>query len=882
MKKLLSLTLIVLVTFVIAACSQDVTVTFDSQGGSNVAAVTIPSGETISQPAAPSYSSNDGVVREFEGWFTDSSATSAFDFSSPVRDDLTLYAGWAENLVVSFNTKTAQSIPTVLIDVDGGTLNAPTPPTRVGYRFGGWFNGIAGLTWLEPEAVEFPLAVTESMTLNAYWEPVNSQAVNYSRAETYTSTLQSTTEVILNPFSYRWSHENTIMGNLSTSLYSTEVDWGKAINQGVADFIGDFSKIIAREYSIDALDFINIKIGATRFPVDADGEEHLTEDGLYNRDAASQIRSSEWTFFIREDLFFEDGLQITAETFEYTLKQYLDPTQLNRRSTIYYKTTANTSGYPILNAFEYFSGDVDWDEVGFEIINDFAFKITTFEDVTQSTALGMGDIRLVHPERYEASLTSDGGNSTYGTPIQPFVSYGPYLIKTWDENQRLVLNQNFEYVARETINYKSIVYEIVDNIDQSFQLFEQGLVSVVGLTQDYFAQYAENPNVYFSWSGFPQYMILNTRGSKRTTADAHVVPEIMLDKEFRQALFYGFDRGFYNNNVYAPNTPAIIHVPLDTKSYIQDPLYYTESPQYLSVLEEFNIDPETHAYYPDRAIALFDSAYARYLADGNSGPVTLKLAIVDSEIGRKLANYVKSSYEELFGSDRLVIELVINPDAAHNVILRDLEFDLVLTALGFGSSAGIWWQYPIIGGSAGIVYDSLGFGLTVPYDASSDTGFASYWTDVFDVDMSNTFAFLDSFETSELSENWLKWYEWLSEETDASGAVIKPAGVLRQNLESIIQGLTPTSGTPFAGTASEPFPGATTDTYNMVAGMQRLMMDFVNYVPTATRSDATLYSDNVVITWPAYSVAFGWGANRYRFLDTDSDFAEGLFNSFAQ
>ena len=53
-------------------------------------------------------------------------------------------------------------------------------------------------------------------------------------------------------------------------------------------------------------------------------------------------------------------------------------------------------------------------------------------------------------------------------------------------------------------------------------------------------------------------------------------------------------------------------------------------------------------------------------------------------------------------------------------------------------------------------------------------------------------------------------------------------------------------------------------------------------MPTATRSSAVVYSDNVVITWAKYHSGFAWGAARYRYLDTDPDFADGLYNSFAE
>ena len=57
---------------------------------------------------------------------------------------------------------------------------------------------------------------------------------------------------------------------------------------------------------------------------------------------ATQINSTSWTFNIREDLKFEDGTPITASTFEYSLKQYLDPEQNNSRSTTFYQDAVET------------------------------------------------------------------------------------------------------------------------------------------------------------------------------------------------------------------------------------------------------------------------------------------------------------------------------------------------------------------------------------------------------------------------------------------------------------------------------------------------------------------------------------------------------------
>ena len=68
------------------------TVTFDSQGGSDVAPTTgILSGSTISEPDAPI---RDGLI--FNGWYLEPQCTNRWDFESDeVTEDITLYAGWS-------------------------------------------------------------------------------------------------------------------------------------------------------------------------------------------------------------------------------------------------------------------------------------------------------------------------------------------------------------------------------------------------------------------------------------------------------------------------------------------------------------------------------------------------------------------------------------------------------------------------------------------------------------------------------------------------------------------------------------------------------------------------------------------------------------------
>ena len=68
------------------------TVTFDSNGGSAVEAVTLEDGQAVAKPADPT---REGYT--FAGWFADKGLKTAYDFSAPVTGDLTLYAKWAKN-----------------------------------------------------------------------------------------------------------------------------------------------------------------------------------------------------------------------------------------------------------------------------------------------------------------------------------------------------------------------------------------------------------------------------------------------------------------------------------------------------------------------------------------------------------------------------------------------------------------------------------------------------------------------------------------------------------------------------------------------------------------------------------------------------------------
>jgi len=68
------------------------TVTFESNGGTAVEDQIVVSGETAEEPDDP-----DKGGYTFDGWYEDEALTEAFDFSTAITEDITLYAKWDDN-----------------------------------------------------------------------------------------------------------------------------------------------------------------------------------------------------------------------------------------------------------------------------------------------------------------------------------------------------------------------------------------------------------------------------------------------------------------------------------------------------------------------------------------------------------------------------------------------------------------------------------------------------------------------------------------------------------------------------------------------------------------------------------------------------------------
>lgn len=142
---------------------EKMTVTFNTNGGSDVASMSVEKGTAFAAPAVPTKAGFD-----FDGWYTDEALTIAYDFSSTVDQAFTLYAKWltsgAVKHVVTFDYGYYGAVPEKRTqNVEDGKVatKISVDPVRRGYVFSGW----------EKDGASFDFAsqVNSDITLKAKW-----------------------------------------------------------------------------------------------------------------------------------------------------------------------------------------------------------------------------------------------------------------------------------------------------------------------------------------------------------------------------------------------------------------------------------------------------------------------------------------------------------------------------------------------------------------------------------------------------------------------------------------------------------------------------------------------------------------------------------------
>lgn len=154
------------------APKKEFTITFDTQGGSEVKPITIAEGAKITLPRNPT---KEGYI--FDGWYLSDEFIEKFNATQTISSNITVYAKWRlpfeDEVFVSFNTNGGDAIQGYYAIV-GTKINLPVAPSRIGFDFDSWQYGDdkypAGATFVVPN---------KNVEMVAIWNSQNLRYVTY-------------------------------------------------------------------------------------------------------------------------------------------------------------------------------------------------------------------------------------------------------------------------------------------------------------------------------------------------------------------------------------------------------------------------------------------------------------------------------------------------------------------------------------------------------------------------------------------------------------------------------------------------------------------------------------------------------------------------------
>ncbi|GHV72368.1 hypothetical protein AGMMS49928_29100 [Spirochaetia bacterium] len=150
------------------------TVTFNTQGGSTIAAQTVDAGSQVSKPDNPT---RVGYV--FDNWYDAATGGAVIGWPLTVTSDITVYARWTSEggttqYTVTFDTQDGSAVEPQTVNA-GSQASKPNNPTKEGFEFDNWYDAATG-----GAVIGWPLTVTSDITVYARWNTAGANITKYT------------------------------------------------------------------------------------------------------------------------------------------------------------------------------------------------------------------------------------------------------------------------------------------------------------------------------------------------------------------------------------------------------------------------------------------------------------------------------------------------------------------------------------------------------------------------------------------------------------------------------------------------------------------------------------------------------------------------------
>ena len=392
----------------------------------------------------------------------------------------------------------------------------------------------------------------------------------------------------------------------------------------------------------------------------------MAEDWSVSKDGLT------YTYTLRKDAKWytsegEEYAEVKAQDFVTGLKYAAD-----KKSDGLYLVQESIKG---LDA--YVKGEItDFSQVGIKALDDYTVQYTLNKPESfWNSKTTMGVLAPVNEE----FLNSKGDDFAKGTDSSSILYNGPFLLKSIVAKSSVEFAKNPNYWDKDNVHIDKVKLSFWDGQDTNkpTEAFKDGSFTMARLFPTS-ASYTETEkafkdNIVYTQQDSTTYLVgtnIDRQSykytSKTTDEEKTSTKKALLNKDFRQALAFGFDRTAYASqvngasgatkllrNLFVPPT----FVQADGKNFGE--MVKEKLVTYGDEWSNVNLDDAQDGLYnPDKAKAEFAKAKTALQAEGVQFPIHLDMPVDQTNTTKvQRVQSFKQSVEENLGSDNVVVDI---------------------------------------------------------------------------------------------------------------------------------------------------------------------------------------------------------------------------------
>ena len=392
----------------------------------------------------------------------------------------------------------------------------------------------------------------------------------------------------------------------------------------------------------------------------------MAEDWSVSKDGLT------YTYTLRKDAKWytsegEEYAEVKAQDFVTGLKYAAD-----KKSDGLYLVQESIKG---LDA--YVKGEItDFSQVGIKALDDYTVQYTLNKPESfWNSKTTMGVLAPVNEE----FLNSKGDDFAKGTDPSSILYNGPFLLKSIVAKSSVEFEKNPNYWDKDNVHLDKVKLSFWDGQDTNkpTEAFKDGSFTMARLFPTS-ASYSETEktfkdNIVYTQQDSTTYLVgtnIDRQSykytSKTTDEEKTSTKKALLNKDFRQAIAFGFDRTAYASqvngasgatkllrNLFVPPT----FVQADGKNFGE--LVKEKLVTYGDEWSNVNLDDAQDGLYnPDKAKAEFAKAKAALQAEGVKFPIHLDMPVDQTNTTKvQRVQSLKQSLEATLGTENVVVDI---------------------------------------------------------------------------------------------------------------------------------------------------------------------------------------------------------------------------------